>query len=55
MYLYGASGMKNIVIYNTETNEEVGLLYENDDIIFMAISPRGDKLLTNTSTHMPVS
>ncbi len=52
--LYGVSGLKNIVIINLETTEEVGLLFENDDIIHVCINHRGDKLLTNTSTHSPV-
>lgn len=53
-FLYGVSGLKNIIVINNETNEEVSLLYESDEIVYMSSNHRGDKLLTNVSMHMPV-
>lgn len=53
--LFAASGLKNIVIYDTETREEVGLIYEADEIISMCVGKNSYRLATNTSTHSPVS
>ena len=53
-YLFGVSGLKNIIVINNETNEEIALLYESDEIVYMSSNHRGDKLLTNVSMHMPV-
>lgn len=52
-YLYAVSGLNNIVIINLDTKEEVGLLYENDEILYACTNRKGDRILTNTSTHYP--